>query len=242
MRPGQQNKRSRGRNNNNNNGGRKNVNPLQRSYESNGPDVKVRGNPATIAEKYVQLARDAQTSGDSVAAENYFQHAEHYFRIISAAQAQSQARQEQQAKERASNEQQAEASAPSSDNAPATEQTENANNSGENSPVAEGEENRRPRRAPRARRPRRSPADGSRELSDAPQPVMNVATADAEIPAAPTPAPVAEVAAHPEPEAVVAAKSEPEAAVEAAPAPKRTRKPRAKPAPKDETPSTEAAE
>ncbi len=83
MRPNQQNKRSRSRNSN-----RKNSNPLTRSYESNGPDVRVRGNAAHVAEKYVQLARDANSSGDSVAAENYLQHAEHYFRIISAAQAQ----------------------------------------------------------------------------------------------------------------------------------------------------------
>ena len=84
MRPNQQNNnknRSRGRN-----GGRKHVNPLSRSFESNGPDVKVRGNAPHIAEKYMQLARDAQSSGDSVMAENYLQHAEHYFRIVSAAQ------------------------------------------------------------------------------------------------------------------------------------------------------------
>ncbi|HTJ58288.1 MAG TPA: DUF4167 domain-containing protein [Devosiaceae bacterium] len=90
MRPGQQNNsnnknRQRGRNNN---GGRKHMNPLSRNYESNGPDVKVRGNAAHIAEKYVQLARDAHASGDSVMAENYLQHAEHYFRILSAAQPQ----------------------------------------------------------------------------------------------------------------------------------------------------------
>ncbi|MDC9826559.1 DUF4167 domain-containing protein [Devosia sp. ZB163] len=90
MRPNQQNNknRSRGRNNN---GGRKHGNPLSRNYESNGPDMKVRGNAAHIAEKYLQLARDAQSSGDSVMAENYLQHAEHYFRIISAAQQAQQA-------------------------------------------------------------------------------------------------------------------------------------------------------
>ena len=59
---------------------------MARVYESNGPDVKIRGNPSHIAEKYVQLARDAQSSGDPVAAENYYQHAEHYFRLIAAAQ------------------------------------------------------------------------------------------------------------------------------------------------------------
>jgi hypothetical protein len=80
MRNGQ-NKRMRGRN-------RKSHNPLTRVYESNGPDVKIRGTASHIAEKYIQLARDAQASGDPVGAENYFQHAEHYFRLIAAAQEQ----------------------------------------------------------------------------------------------------------------------------------------------------------
>jgi Domain of unknown function (DUF4167) len=73
----------RGRNNRN-----KGPNPLTRSYESNGPDVKIRGTAQHIADKYAQLARDAQASGDPVAAENYLQHAEHYYRIIAAAQEQ----------------------------------------------------------------------------------------------------------------------------------------------------------
>jgi Domain of unknown function (DUF4167) len=59
-----------------------------RSYDSNGPEVKVRGTAANIYEKYLQLARDANTQGDRVMAENYLQHAEHYFRILSAAQVQ----------------------------------------------------------------------------------------------------------------------------------------------------------
>lgn len=80
MRSGQ-NKRMRGRNS-----GRKGPNPLTRTYESNGPDVKIRGTAHHVAEKYLQLARDAQSSGDPVMAENYLQHAEHYFRIIAAAQ------------------------------------------------------------------------------------------------------------------------------------------------------------
>lgn len=76
---GNPNKRLRGR-------PRKGPNPLTRTYESNGPDVKVRGTALHIAEKYVQLARDAQSSGDTVMAENYFQHAEHYYRIVAASQ------------------------------------------------------------------------------------------------------------------------------------------------------------
>lgn len=52
------------------------------SFESNGPDVKVRGTAQQVADKYAALARDASSSGDPVAAENYLQHAEHYQRIV----------------------------------------------------------------------------------------------------------------------------------------------------------------
>ncbi|MBI4724492.1 MAG: DUF4167 domain-containing protein [Rhodomicrobium sp.] len=83
MRQGQQSRRGRNR------GGRKPQNSISRNYESSGPDVKIRGTAMHIAEKYASLARDAMSSGDSVAAENYLQHAEHYNRIIMAAQAQN---------------------------------------------------------------------------------------------------------------------------------------------------------
>jgi Domain of unknown function (DUF4167) len=74
-------KRQRSRNRNKSQGG--NPNNPNRTYESNGPDsTKVRGNAQTIYEKYQQLARDANSSGDRVLAENYLQHAEHYFRMI----------------------------------------------------------------------------------------------------------------------------------------------------------------
>ncbi|MGB7037213.1 MAG: DUF4167 domain-containing protein [Xanthobacteraceae bacterium] len=87
MRNGQNNnKRMRGRNRSK--GGHHHQNPLSRVYESNGQDVKIRGTASHIAEKYLQLARDAQSSGDSIASENYYQHAEHYFRLIAAAQEQ----------------------------------------------------------------------------------------------------------------------------------------------------------
>jgi hypothetical protein len=89
MRNGQ-NKRMRGRNRNKSHhgGGHHHHNPLTRVYESNGPEVKIRGTAHHVAEKYLQLARDAQTSGDPVTAENHFQHAEHYYRLIAAAQEQ----------------------------------------------------------------------------------------------------------------------------------------------------------
>ena len=104
MRNGQ-NKRMRGRNRNNKGhhggggggGGGHHHNPLTRVYESNGPEVKIRGNAHHIAEKYLQLARDANSSGDRVMAENYLQHAEHYYRIMAAAAAQQAQYQAQQA-------------------------------------------------------------------------------------------------------------------------------------------------
>lgn len=81
------NRRNSGRQNQNNKNrgrgrGRRQQNPANRSYESNGPDVKIRGNASTIVEKYLTLARDAQSAGDRVKAENYLQHAEHYQRIV----------------------------------------------------------------------------------------------------------------------------------------------------------------
>jgi Domain of unknown function (DUF4167) len=91
QRPGQHNnKRGRNRNNRRPGGGggqhHTGGNSINRVYESNGPDVKVRGTAQTVAEKYMQLGRDAHSSGDSVMAESYYQFAEHYFRVMQAAQ------------------------------------------------------------------------------------------------------------------------------------------------------------
>ena len=66
----------------NNSGG----NSANKVFDSNGPDVKLRGTSQTVAEKYMQLGRDAQSSGDSVSAESYYQHAEHYYRMWAANQ------------------------------------------------------------------------------------------------------------------------------------------------------------
>jgi len=70
-------KRSRGR-------GRRPQNSHNRAFDSTGPDVKIRGTAAHVYEKYLQLARDAGSAGDRVMAENYLQHAEHYYRILMA--------------------------------------------------------------------------------------------------------------------------------------------------------------
>ena len=60
--------------------------PLNRNhvFDSNGPDLRIRGTAQQLFEKYLQLGRDATSGGDRVMAESYFQHAEHYFRILNA--------------------------------------------------------------------------------------------------------------------------------------------------------------
>ncbi len=68
-------------------GGGGGYNP-NRTFDSSGPEVKIRGSAAHVYEKYLQLARDANSAGDRVTAENYLQHAEHYYRIMAAAAAQ----------------------------------------------------------------------------------------------------------------------------------------------------------
>ena len=85
-------KRQRSRNRNGGGGGGGGGKPqhnTNRAFDSNGPEgVKVRGAAQHVYEKYQQLARDAQTAGDRVLAENYLQHAEHYFRLMRAMQPQ----------------------------------------------------------------------------------------------------------------------------------------------------------
>ena len=79
MRQNPNSRRSRGRS------GRKPGNSRNQILDSSGPGARVRGNSAQIYEKYQQLARDASSSGDRVAAEGFYQHAEHYFRLMEAA-------------------------------------------------------------------------------------------------------------------------------------------------------------
>jgi hypothetical protein len=79
MRQGQNNRRSRGRGQR-----RQHQNPRQQTFDSNGPDVRIRGNAYQVLEKYLAMARDATAAGDRIAAENFYQHAEHYFRIVNA--------------------------------------------------------------------------------------------------------------------------------------------------------------
>lgn len=92
--------RSRSRSKNNRNRQPQGGNVVNRVFDSSGPEGKVRGTPQQIIEKYNQLARDAQLSNDRVAAENFQQHAEHYLRMLSAAQKEQDKQREQQDKQR----------------------------------------------------------------------------------------------------------------------------------------------
>ena len=92
-------KRQRGRNRNNNRNN--NHNNHNRALDSNGPEVKVRGTASTIYEKYTTLARDAQSSGNRVKAENLRQHAEHYLRVLNIQEAAKKAAQEEREAARA---------------------------------------------------------------------------------------------------------------------------------------------
>ncbi len=84
------------RSRNGRNGGKRSYGPgPNRSYESNGPEVKVRGTANQIFDRYVALGRDATAAGDRIAAEGYFQHAEHYFRVFTEANRARQAQQSQ---------------------------------------------------------------------------------------------------------------------------------------------------
>ncbi len=83
MRTGPNNRRPRNRGN----GTRRHPSSRVQNFESSGPEIKVRGNAQKLVEKYLQLARDASSSGDYVTAENFSQHAEHYYRMQAATNA-----------------------------------------------------------------------------------------------------------------------------------------------------------
>ena len=91
--------RPRSKNNRNNNNNRSAANVLNRVFDSSGPEGKVRGTPQQVIEKYQQLTRDSQLSGDRVAAENFQQHAEHYMRLQTDAQREIDLRRDQQDRE-----------------------------------------------------------------------------------------------------------------------------------------------
>lgn len=117
MRQGPHSKRGRGRGGNR----RPNVPNRNQTFDSNGPDVRIRGNAHQVYEKYLGLARDASTAGDRVLAESLFQHADHYFRIYSAFNEENEARRNAAAQQENAQQPQPEAAAQVSVETPATD-------------------------------------------------------------------------------------------------------------------------
>ncbi len=160
-------RRSGGNNNNNN------PNP-NRHYESNGPDVRIRGSAQQILDKYLQYARDAQTSGDRVKAEALFQHAEHYARIVAVFEKQKEeARLEREAREAAKAEERAQREA---ERAAQAEAAGDAEASEGDAPEAHADTSEEPKPRRRGRKPREEHdgAEGA-AASDAPEPAEAVA-------------------------------------------------------------------
>lgn len=160
-------KRQRGRNNNrrNNNNNNNNMPNLNRSYDSNGPDVKIRGNANTIYEKYVTMARDAKTSGNRVKAESYLQHAEHYLRLHQEIQAKVNAlKAEKEAARLAREEQRAAEREANKDRSSEAKSTESA----EDESVSNEAGDRKPRRNQRSRRYREEQKGSSDTQNDNP--------------------------------------------------------------------------
>ncbi|MEM9684071.1 MAG: DUF4167 domain-containing protein [Pseudomonadota bacterium] len=172
MKQGQGSKRTRGRS-----GGRRGSN-RQQLFDSNGPSVRIRGNAFQVHEKYLGLARDAAGSGDRVAAENFYQHAEHYFRIYSADQ-------EERAQRQAANGQHADSqrrnsgngSGNRSQNAKAENGDGRAEVNGANG--ANGEDRKKDALAPESTIDLTEKAEATAEAPVAEAPVAEAAAADA---------------------------------------------------------------
>jgi len=94
MKHGSSNRRQRNRGGHGGNGRRGGGNQRTQIFDSNGPDVRIRGTANQVADKYKALAKDAASAGDRSLAENYLQHAEHYQRIINVWEADVRSRQE----------------------------------------------------------------------------------------------------------------------------------------------------
>jgi len=170
MRPSQKSNRARGRGNRRPNG--TNVN---RVFESSGPEGKVRGTPQQIMDKYLSLARDAQTQDNRVAAESFFQHAEHYQRLLAEAMGERQERRDGQQPEHHDRSADADAEAEADGEAAAPARTDGQRRDG---PGRAGD--RTPRETPReSRTPRESEVSGLTTI-DSGQPDTGSLLVDAE--------------------------------------------------------------
>ena len=170
MRSSKNRSRNKNRNTNRPSGG----NVINRVFDSSGPEGKVRGTPQQVIDRYTQLARDAQLSGDRVAVEAFQQHAEHYLRILGQAQREVEAkreeqerlnreRQEQRDRERAERQEREGAPVEASEDAAEIPSVQNAE---PDAATAEDTAAGRPKRIRRPRKPRIATTDEN-SVSDA---------------------------------------------------------------------------
>lgn len=165
--------KSRSRNKNRNNrptGG----NIINRVFDSQGPDGKVRGTPQQIIEKYNQLHRDAVLSGDRVDAENFAQHAEHYTRLLAEAQREVDAKREEQ--EEQNRQRQAERDRERQERLKAQENAANDPTQMDQPDVADNDSGlvdtpeEKPKRERKSRGPRKPRGDGGEKPNPDPEP------------------------------------------------------------------------
>ncbi|QIE44161.1 DUF4167 domain-containing protein [Pseudohalocynthiibacter aestuariivivens] len=171
--------KSRSRNKPNRNRSNSVGNVVNRVFDSSGPEGKVRGTPQQIIEKYNQLARDAQLSNDRVATENFQQHAEHYLRLLGAAQKEQDARREQQERENRERQAERDRERAQRQEREGQGQDENASAAPEQPEIVEAEsgdadlvetpESQPPAKPKRARKPRRKP-DADQTADESPKP------------------------------------------------------------------------
>ncbi len=147
--------KSRSRNKNNRNRNNNNIgNIVNRVFDSNGPDGRVRGTPNQIVEKYESLARDAQLAGDRVEAENFLQHAEHYIRLLAAAQ-------EEVAKEQARRQAEHEARMAQRQQQQETDENNSKDSHGDHEMAEEKETSEKPKKSPRSKKKQKENSEPS---------------------------------------------------------------------------------
>lgn len=165
MRQGPSGRRPRGRPNRKQHGGP----PRANNYDSNGPEGRIRGNAHQVYEKYVALARDALSGGDRVSAETYYQHAEHYFRIINSSTDPAPAERRNPATHDGNGRSEGDAAAQPDLGSPAPQRALNGQGDGSGMADARGQTQGQPGGRPR-NRSRPKPRTGHADQADAPKP------------------------------------------------------------------------
>jgi len=164
-------------------------NVVNRVFDSSGPEGKVRGTPQQIIDKYNQLARDSQVSGDRVATENFQQHAEHYTRMLAEAQREQNERREQQEQQQRDRQQR-------HDDHPGSQQPRRADDDSAAQPRDRQPRNDEPHAAP----PRGGDDGRHQHQMRRPEPDQDGQAGSRDVAAQQEPAPAADPASQPQPD------------------------------------------